>query len=66
MKKTKSTFECKECGAKAEDILFPYANGWKYLYILSWKDEPDTSKTIRDFKFCSPKCIASYIKKAIK
>ena len=65
-----TTFTCDECGKKCEEKDdregFPYNDGWRYLYNLSFKNNKGREFSIKDKHFCSGKCREEFIIKKLK
>lgn len=67
MRKQKTIFVCDECKkeSKIMEDDFPYEDGWKYLYNLSFKTDKVNRRSSTDSHFCSKLCFELFIKKKI-
>ena len=77
MKREQTTFKCDTCGGEKSvqkfnesRVVFPYAEGWFYLYNLETqhidKNPKHIMRTItKDNHFCSKRCFVEFIKKKL-
>lgn len=64
MKRYKTIFTCDECVKIIEtetESGYPYQNGWRYLYNLTFKLENKRIEPERDKHFCSKKCLIKWV-----
>lgn len=67
MKSNISVFTCDECGARKEiEGVFPYQEGWVYLYNFDFKLSGNNQNKNHDKHLCSDKCFRKYIDKLIE
>lgn len=60
-------FKCAVCNKTTTSTDgFPYKQGWRYLYKLFWKKDPDFKQESFDRHFCSRKCLTEFVYEATK
>ncbi len=73
MKRVKTEFICDSCGKEKSEApglpVYPYVDGWNYLYSVNLQlGNPQNLKRIdeKDKHFCSAGCLLAFIAKKIQ